>query len=132
MLTAKTRVLVVDDMSTMRAIVTKMCREIGLIDIVTAADGELAWEKLQTAEVPFELIISDWNMPNCSGLDLLKRVRSDERLKKTKFVMVTAETEKSQIVEAIKAGVDQYLMKPFTKEMFVGKLSSIYKKSKSA
>ena len=75
----KTRILVVDDMRTMRLIVSKACRSIGFTDITEAADGALAWQEISSAAVPFGLIISDWNMPNCSGLDLLKRVRGDKR-----------------------------------------------------
>lgn len=93
-----------------------------------AADGTLAWEAVSNAEVPFGLIISDWNMPNCSGLDFLKRVRSDQRVKKTPFVLVTAEAEGHQVAEAVKAGVDQYVVKPFSKESIQSKLESVHKK----
>src|SRR5690349_17812854 len=102
----KTRVLVVDDMSTMRKIVIKILKELGFTDFTEAADGTLAWEAVANAEVPFGLIISDWNMPNCSGLDFLKRVRGDQRVKKTPFLLVTAEAEGHQVAEAVKAGVD--------------------------
>lgn len=126
----KTRVLVIDDMSTMRAIVSKMCREIGLTDVTTAVDGEDAWITLTEAKVPFDLIISDWNMPKISGLELLKKVKSDPRFAHLPFIMVTAESEKSQILEALKAGVDQYLMKPFNRDMFVNKMGTLVRKIK--
>lgn len=124
----KTRVLVVDDMSTMRKIVIKILKELGFTDFTEAADGSLAWEAVSNAEVPFGLIISDWNMPNCSGLDFLKRVRSDQRVKKTPFLLVTAEAEQHQVAEAVKAGVDQYVVKPFSKESIQSKLESVHKK----
>ena len=122
----KTKVLVVDDMLTMRKIVTKILRELGFSDIVEAADGLEAWEKTKDGTVG--LIISDWNMPNCTGLDFLKRVRADQRLGKTPFLLVTAEAEGHQVAEAIKSGVDQYVVKPFSKEGLKAKLELAYKK----
>jgi two-component system chemotaxis response regulator CheY len=77
---------------------------------------------------PIGLIISDWNMPNCSGLDLLKRVRGDSRFKKLPFILVTAEAEQHQILEAVKAGVDQYVVKPFNQETLKVKLELAHKK----
>lgn len=124
----KTRILVVDDMMTMRKLVSKACKEIGFTDITEAADGALAWTAMSDANPSFGLIISDWNMPNTSGLDLLKRVRSDSRFGKTPFILVTAEAEQSQILEAAKAGVSQYLMKPFTKESLQEKIEMVHKK----
>ncbi len=123
-----TRVLIVDDMSTMRKIVGKTCKELGFTDLTEAADGTLAWEALQNAPAPIGLIISDWNMPNCTGIDLLKRVRADSRFKGVPFLLVTAEAEQQQVIEAVKAGVDQYVVKPFTKDDLKTKLESVYKK----
>ncbi|MCE3012212.1 MAG: response regulator [Proteobacteria bacterium] len=123
-----TRVLIVDDMSTMRKIVGKTCKELGFSDLTEAADGTLAWEALQSAPAPIGLIISDWNMPNCTGIDLLKRVRADSRFKGVPFILVTAEAEQHQVVEAVKAGVDQYVVKPFTKDDLKTKLEAVYKK----
>lgn len=123
-----TRVLIVDDMSTMRKIVGKTCKELGFSDLTEAADGTLAWEALQTAAAPIGLIISDWNMPNCTGIDLLKRVRADSRFKGVPFILVTAEAEQHQVIEAVKAGVDQYVVKPFTKDDLKTKLEAVYKK----
>ncbi len=124
----KTRVLVVDDMSTMRKIVIKILKDLGFTDFTEAADGTLAWEAINNAPAPIGLIISDWNMPNCTGLDLLKRVRMDQKHKKLPFILVTAEAETSQVAEALKAGVDQYVVKPFTKEALQSKLESVHKK----
>lgn len=124
----KTRVLVVDDMLTMRKIVSKNLKEMGFTDITEAADGSLAWQAVSSSETPFGLIISDWNMPNCTGLDFLKRVRADQRFKKVPFILVTAEAEQHQVAEAVKAGVDQYVVKPFNHESLKSKMEMVYKK----
>jgi len=124
----KTRILIVDDMMTMRKLVAKSCKEIGFTDLSEAADGTLAWSAITEANPPFGLIISDWNMPNATGLDLLKRVRHDSRFGKTPFILVTAEAEQTQIIEAAKAGVSQYLVKPFTTELLRARLENVYQK----
>ena len=123
-----TRILIADDMMTMRKIVGKACKEIGFTDLTEAVDGTDAWQKVTEASPSFGLIISDWNMPNASGLDLLKRVRSDSRFGKTPFILVTAESEQSQIVEAAKAGVSNYLIKPFTAASLREKLEQVHQK----
>jgi len=128
MFSPETHVLVVDDMMTMRKLVTKACKELGFTNISDAADGALAWESIQAANPPIGLIISDWNMPNTTGLDLLKRVRADSRFGKIPFVMVTAEAEQHQIVEAVKAGVSNYVIKPFTSDILKEKLEAVHKK----
>jgi two-component system chemotaxis response regulator CheY len=124
----KTRILIVDDMVTMRKLVSKSCKEIGFTDLTEAGDGIQGWTAITEANPSFGLIISDWNMPHATGLDLLKRVRSDSRFGKTPFLLVTAEAEESQIVEAAKAGVSQYLVKPFTTELLRDRIESIHKK----
>ncbi len=124
----KTRVLIVDDMMTMRKIVAKACREIGFTDLTEAADGQKGWEAMLAADLDFGLVISDWNMPNCTGIDLLKRVRTDSRYKKIPFVLLTAESEGHQVAEAVKAGVDNYIIKPFTPEILAKKLDDTHKK----
>jgi two-component system chemotaxis response regulator CheY len=128
MFAPNTRILIVDDMSTMRKIVGKTCKELGFSDFTEAADGVQAWDALVNAPQPIGLIISDWNMPNCTGLDLLKRVRADSRYKGIPFVLVTAEAEQHQVIEAVKAGVDQYVVKPFTKDDLKNKLEAVHKK----
>ncbi len=128
MFSPDTHVLVVDDMLTMRKLVAKTCRELGFTKISDAADGVLAWEAIQAANPPIGLIVSDWNMPNATGLDLLKRIRADSRFGKLPFVMVTAEAEQHQLVEAIKAGVSNYVIKPFTPEILKEKLEAVHKK----
>lgn len=124
----KTRVLVVDDMMTMRKLVSKCCKEIGFTDITEAADGALGWEAITNASPPIGLVISDWNMPNCTGIDLLKRVRADSRFGKTPFILVTAEAEQHQVAEALQAGVDNYVVKPFTKDSLMEKIEVVHKK----
>ena len=124
----KTRILVVDDMMTMRKLVSKVCKDLGFSDLTEAADGILAWEAITNASPAFGLVISDWNMPNCSGLDLLKRVRADSRFAKLPFVMVTAEAEQHQIIEAVKSGVSNYVIKPFTGDILKEKLEAVHKK----
>jgi len=123
-----TKVLIVDDMMPIRKLVGKVCKELGFTNLVEAADGIQAWEQVQNSQPPIGLIISDWNMPNCSGLDLCKRLRGDSRFGKTPFLMVTAEAEHHQVVEALQAGVDNYVVKPFTVQILTEKLEAIYKK----
>lgn len=124
----KTRVLIVDDMMTMRKIVGKACKDIGFTDLTEAADGQKAWEALQGANPDIGLVISDWNMPNCTGIDLLKRVRADSRYKNLPFILLTAESEGHQVAEAVKAGVDNYIVKPFTPDLLQKKLEETHKK----
>lgn len=121
-----TKVLIVDDMLTMRKIVSKILREMGFTSITEAVDGVDAWEKARTGT--FGLIISDWNMPNCTGLEFLKKVRADQMISGTPFLLVTAEAEQHQVAEAIKCGVDQYVVKPFSPDGLKTKLESAYKK----
>ena len=120
-------ILVVDDFNTMRRIVKTCLKQMGLENITEAEDGVQALAKLQGAE--FKLIISDWNMPNMMGIDLLKAVRADEKLKKIPFLMVTAEAQKENIIEAAKAGVSNYIIKPFTADSLQQKLEAIFCKS---
>ncbi len=122
----KTRVLVIDDMGTMRKIVAKACREVGFSDIIEANDGALGWEALSSSSPPVGIVISDWNMPNCTGVELLKRVRADKRFAKLPFLLVTAEAEQHQILEAVQAGVSSYIVKPFPPGSLKDKLEQVY------
>jgi two-component system chemotaxis response regulator CheY len=124
----KTKILVVDDMLTMRKLVQKSCKELGFTDFTEAKDGREAWELIGSATPPFGLVLSDWNMPNTTGLDLLKRVRADSRFKALPFLLITAEAEKTQIVEAVKSGVTNYIIKPFNTETLKEKLEAAHKK----
>ncbi len=126
MFKAEIKILVVDDMLTMRKVVSKILRDLGYSDITQAVDGNDAWEKAKDGS--FGLIISDWNMPNCTGVEFLKKVRADATTAKTPFLLVTAEAEQHQIVEAIQAGVDQYVVKPFTTDGLRSKLTAVYMK----
>ncbi|MBL6996707.1 chemotaxis response regulator CheY [Desulfobacula sp.] len=117
------KILVVDDFATMRRILKNNLRQLGFSNILEAEDGQLALEELKKNKV--DLIISDWNMPNMSGLELLKAVRGDESFKQIPFVMVTAEGQKDNVMEAAKAGVSNYVVKPFTPEIFEEKLKKV-------
>ncbi|HET57477.1 MAG TPA: response regulator [Deltaproteobacteria bacterium] len=120
------KVLVVDDFSTMRKVIRNLLKQLGYENIVEAEDGVAALEVLRSQKIDF--VISDWNMPNMSGLELLKQVRADGSLSKTPFLMVTAETLKDNVVEAVKAGVDNYIVKPFTADVLSEKIGQIEKK----
>lgn len=122
----KTKVLIVDDMLTMRKIILKILEELGFNDVDEAEDGNEAWEMVKKGN--YGLIVSDWNMPNCTGLEFLKLVRADEKFAKTPFLLVTAEAERGKVFEAIKCGVDNYVVKPFSKDALKEKLESTYKK----
>jgi two-component system chemotaxis response regulator CheY len=128
MFAANTRILVIDDMLTMRKIVSRVCREIGFTEIEEATDGEHAWSLISASPNPPGLILSDWNMPKMSGLDLLKKIRGDARLKDVPFLLVTAEAEKTQVQEALSAGVDNYVVKPFSPQILKEKLAAVYQK----
>ena len=115
--------LVVDDFSTMRRIVKNLLQELGYQNVQEADDGKTAWPMLQTGS--FDFVITDWNMPLMPGLDLLKAIRADEKLKTLPVLMVTAEAKREQIVEAVQAGVSGYVVKPFTAEILKQKLDKI-------
>jgi len=122
----KMKILVVDDFATMRRIVKNILKQIGFENIEEAEDGEQAYTKLKSGS--FKFVVSDWNMPNLDGLGLLKKVRSDPDLKNLPVLMVTAEAEKEKVVEAIKAGVSNYVVKPFTAEVLKEKMDKILAK----
>ena len=118
------KIIVVDDFSTMRRIIKNILRQLEFTNVQEADDGATAWPKIQSES--FDLIITDWNMPKMSGLELLKNVRNDENLKATPVLMVTAEALKENIIEAVKAGVSHYIIKPFTAETMQEKLEKIF------
>lgn len=126
MLDTSIKVLVVDDMSTMRRIVKNVLKQIGYENIVEAEHGQDALNKLKGGG--FGLVVSDWNMPVMSGIDLLRAVRADGHLKTLPFLMVTAEAQKDNIIEAVQAGVSNYVVKPFTAEALQEKLNKIFAK----
>ncbi|MDH3392770.1 MAG: response regulator [Desulfobulbaceae bacterium] len=118
------KVLVVDDFATMRRIVKNILVQLGFKNIVEADDGTSALEILQEEKI--DLIISDWNMPKMTGLDLLKTVRGDDKLAATPFIMVTAEAQQDNIIAAVKAKVSQYIVKPFTADTLSEKMDKIF------
>ncbi len=119
------KILTVDDFSTMRRIIRNMLRQLGYTNIVEAEDGAEALSLLQREKVDF--VISDWNMPNMSGLGLLKAIRADDNLKPIPVLLVTAEALKENVVEAVKSGVNNYVVKPFTAETLKEKIDAIFK-----
>ncbi|WP_338885220.1 MULTISPECIES: chemotaxis response regulator CheY [Xenorhabdus] len=118
--------LVVDDFSTMRRIVRNLLKELGFNNVDEAQDGAEALTKLRTAE--FDFVISDWNMPNIDGLELLKMIRSEEKLAALPVLMVTAEAKKENIIAAAQAGASGYVVKPFTAAILEEKLNKIFEK----
>ena len=119
----KLRILVVDDFATMRRIIRNLLQDLGFSNIAEADDGNTAWPMLQNGS--YDLLITDWNMPGMPGLDLLKAVRADARLAKLPVLMLTAEAKREQIVEAAQAGVNGYVIKPFTAETLKAMLEKI-------
>ena len=115
--------LVVDDYSTMRRIVKNLLHDLGYANVAEADDGKTALPLLQNGS--FDFLITDWNMPGMPGLDLLKAVRSDDKLKKLPVLMLTAEAKREQIVEAAQAGVSGYVIKPFTAVTLKEKIDKI-------
>jgi len=120
------KVLVVDDMSTMRRIVKNVLKQIGYTEIEEAVNGEEGLSKLRAGG--FGLVVSDWNMPVMAGIDLLRAIRADPALKHLPVLMVTAEAQKENIMEAVQAGVSNYVVKPFTAEALQEKLVKIFVK----
>lgn len=116
-------ILLVDDFATMRRIIKNILRQLQFTNIIEADDGSTAWEILQRQKIEF--IISDWNMPQMTGLELLRKVRGDERFKALPFLMVTAEAQQENILEAAQAGVSNYIIKPFTPEVLEQKIKKI-------
>ncbi len=118
------KVLIIDDFATMRRILKNIIKQIGFTNIDEADDGKSALKALKNDK--FDLILCDWNMPEMSGIDLLNKLKSDDQLKDTPFVMVTAEAQKDNIVKAVKAGVNSYIVKPFTADIVEQKLKKIF------
>lgn len=119
------KILVVDDFPTMRRIVKTLMRQNGFNDFTEAEDGAQALDILRK-NPDIEFVVSDWNMPNMTGIELLKAVRADPKLKHLPFLMVTAEAEKENIIEAVKSGVSNYVVKPFTGQTLGEKLAKIF------
>lgn len=119
------KVLIVDDFPTMRRIIKTLLKQNGYSNFIEAEDGEKAYRLLQT-HPDVEFIVSDWNMPNMTGLEFLKTVRADPKFKALPFLMVTAEAEKENIIEAVKSGVSNYIVKPFTGATLKEKMAKVF------
>lgn len=119
-----TKFLVVDDFSTMRRIVRNLLKELGFTNVQEAEDGVEALSKLRAGD--FEFVVSDWNMPNMTGIELLQAIRADPKLKHLPVLMVTAEAKKENIIAAAQAGASGYVVKPFTAATLDEKLKKIF------
>ena len=117
-------ILIVDDFSTMRRIIKNLLRDLGYTNTQEADDGNTALPMLKSGD--FQFVVTDWNMPGMQGIDLLKAIRADEKLKSLPVLMVTAEAKKQQIIEAAQAGVNGYIVKPFTAATLSEKLDKIF------
>jgi len=118
------KILVVDDSSTMRRIIKNTLARLGFKDVLEGADGVEGWNQLN--ENPdIEMLITDWNMPEMNGLELVKKVRADERFEDLPIIMVTTEGGKAEVITALKAGVNNYIVKPFTPQVLKEKLQAV-------
>ena len=128
----ETRILVIDDMPSIRELVKNTLKAMGYKNLQEAADGEEGLKALMTANASpntaVQLVISDWNMPKMKGLDLLKHVRATVEWANLPFVLLTSESERDQVTEAVLAGVSQYIVKPFSAKIFEDKLKAAYLK----
>lgn len=124
------KILIVDDFSTMRRIVKNLLHDLGYTNTTEADDGKSAWPLLQAGG--FDFVITDWNMPGMTGIELLRAIRSEPRLKTLPVLMVTAEAQRDQIIEAAKAGVNGYIIKPFTAVTLKEKIEKIFNRAAEA
>jgi two-component system chemotaxis response regulator CheY len=122
----KMKFLVVDDFSTMRRIVRNLLKELGYTNVDEAEDGVVAMQKLTAGG--FDFVVSDWNMPNMTGIELLKAIRANAQLAHLPLLMITAEAKKENIIEAAQAGASGYIVKPFTAATLAEKLAKIFEK----
>lgn len=120
------KILVVDDFSTMRRIIKNLLKELGFTNIEEADDGNTALPKLKQGN--FDFLVTDWNMPGMTGIDLLRAVRKDEKLKNLPVLMVTAEAKREQIILAAQEGVNGYIVKPFNGATLKTKIDKIFER----
>jgi len=118
------KILIVDDMATMRRIEKSLLMQLGFKNIDEAEDGKVALQKLRQGD--YDFVLTDWNMPNMTGLELVQEIRKDPKLKHLPVLMVTAEAKKENVLAAIKAGVNNYVVKPFTAETLKEKIEKIF------
>jgi len=121
------KILIVDDFSTMRRIVKNLLKQLGFTNLDEADDGQTAWPKLQSGH--YDFLVTDWNMPGMTGIDLVKNVRANPDTANMPVLMVTAESKRKQILEAANAGVDGYIVKPFTAGTLKEKLEKVCAKN---
>jgi two-component system, chemotaxis family, chemotaxis protein CheY len=124
-----TKILIVDDMMTMRKLVKKTLNDNGYMNVTEADDGDHAWPEIEKGLLinqPYQLVISDWNMPRMSGVELLRKMRTKEETRPVPLILLTAEAEKEQVLEAVKAGVSAYITKPFTPTGLMEKLGTVW------
>ena len=119
------KILILDDMVTMRRIVKNVLKQLGFSNIDEAENGQDGLQKLKSSK--YDFVVSDWNMPVMTGIDMLRAIRADEQLKAIPVLMVTAEAQQKNLVEAVQAGVSNYIVKPFTAETMQEKLAKIFK-----
>lgn len=124
------KILIVDDFSTMRRIIKNLLRDLGYTNTSEADDGKTALPMLLSGD--FDFLVTDWNMPGMTGIELLKAVRADERLVQLPVLMVTAEAKRDQIIAAAQAGVNGYVVKPFTAAALKEKIEKIFERIKAA
>lgn len=124
------KILIVDDFSTMRRIIKNLLRDLGFNNTKEADDGTTALPMLKNGD--FDFLVTDWNMPNMQGIDLLKAVRANPELASLPVMMVTAESKRDQIVEAAQAGVNGYIVKPFTAQILKEKIEKIFERIEAA
>ena len=132
MFPSETRVLIVDDLKTIRNILSEILKKIGLKKVDQCGDGKQALVQLKKASQegdPFGLIICDWNMPELTGLELLNAKNNDNDLKNTPFLMVTIESEKDYVLKAIAMGVDDFVVKPFNEQIITKKLENVWERT---
>ena len=120
------KILIVDDFSTMRRIIKNLLRDLGFSNTQEADDGVTALPMLRNGD--FDFLVTDWNMPGMTGIDLLKEMRADEKLASLPVLMVTAEAKRDQIIEAAQAGVNGYVVKPFTAQVLKEKIDKIFER----
>ena len=118
------KILVVDDSSTMRRIIKNTLKRIGYSDIIEGADGKEGWDALNNNK-DVQMIITDWNMPEMNGLELVKLIRSDKHWDNIPIIMVTTEGGKAEVITALRAGVNNYIVKPFTPQVLKEKLGAV-------
>ncbi len=124
------RILIVDDFSTMRRIVKNLLNDLGFTNTAEAEDGNAALAALRASK--FDFVVTDWNMPGMTGIELLREIRADGNLSKMPVLMVTAEAKREQIIEAAQAGVNGYIIKPFTAATLQEKLAKIFERLEAA